>query len=95
MLAYVYQGPLASWALPHFIATTGPSDSHPQHPSAVIDSRRDLPHQAAAGVGLPSLPAVLEPRALPSTPTGPAGALVRVFPADAGFTISGRLATGD
>lgn len=94
MLAYVYQGPFARWALLHFIATTDPSDSHPQHPITVIDSLRDLPHPAAAGMGLPSLPAVLEPRALPSTPTGPTGALVRVFPADAGFTISGRLATG-
>src|SRR5262245_15537917 len=53
---------------------------------------------AAPGGGLsgsPNRPVQFFQRALsPPTPTGPAGAAIRFFPAGAGFTQSGRLAAG-
>ena len=94
MAAYVYQGPLAPWALPHFIATTGPSDSHPSIPvRLLIPGGTCRTRRLLEWVSQPSF-AVLSARALSSHPDRPDRCVCPFFPVGTGFTISGRLATG-
>ena len=73
----------------------GPIRLPSEHPRPVIDSQRDLPQQAALGVGLPKFVSCSFERALsPTTPTSLASAFNRFYLAGYGFTTFGKLATG-
>jgi len=73
----------------------GPIRLPSKHPRPVIDSQRDLPHQAALRVGLPRFASCSFERALsPTTPTSLASAFNRFYLAGFGFTTFGKLATG-